>query len=84
MFDPVASFVSTVNLHQDCPPTLLGALAMSHPDREVWLQSYYEEKHGIESLSTFRKITLGEYRALHEKRRSKSYPHHVCLDNQER
>jgi hypothetical protein len=39
-FDPVASFVSALNLHKECPPTLLKALANSHPDREVWLQSY--------------------------------------------
>jgi hypothetical protein len=52
-FDPVASFVSVLNLHWDCPPTLLRALVMSHPDREVCLQRYYEEKRGIESLSTF-------------------------------
>jgi hypothetical protein len=35
------------------PPSLLQALAASHPDHEVWLQSYYKEKNGIESLSTF-------------------------------
>ena len=66
-FDPVASFVSAVNLHKDCLPTLLKALADTHPDREIWMQSYFEEKHGIESMGTFTKITLGEYRALREK-----------------
>ncbi len=60
-FDPVASFVSAINLHKDCPPTLIKALADSHPDREVWLESYYEEKCGIESMGTFEKIALGEY-----------------------
>jgi hypothetical protein len=34
-FDPVASAVSTVNLHLECPPSLFKALANSHPDREV-------------------------------------------------
>jgi hypothetical protein len=43
-FDPVASFVSALNLHCKCPPTLLKALANTHPDHEVWLQSYKEEK----------------------------------------
>jgi hypothetical protein len=66
-FDPVASFVSALNLHKDCPPTLLKALANSHPDHKAWLQSYQEEKSGLESLNTYRKITLGEYRALREK-----------------
>ena len=49
-FDPVASFVSAVNLHCECPPTLLRALADSHPDREIWLAIYREEKEGIQSL----------------------------------
>ncbi len=73
-FDPVASIVSVVNLHQDCPPSLLQALASTHPDREVWLQSYYEEKSGIKDMGTFQKITLGEYRALHEKGAPKAIP----------
>jgi hypothetical protein len=38
-FDPVANIVSAINLHRDCPPSLLQALATTHPDREVWLQS---------------------------------------------
>jgi hypothetical protein len=65
--NPVAIIVSAINLHQDCPPSLLQALAVSHPDREVWLQSYYEEKGGIESLGTFKLLTLGEYQALWDK-----------------
>jgi hypothetical protein len=73
-FDPVALFVSAVNLHRECPPTFLWALADSHPDREVWLQSHYEEKRGIESLGTFKKITLGEYRALCKKGAPKAIP----------
>jgi hypothetical protein len=73
-FDPVANIVSAVNLHRDCPPSLLQALASTHPDREVWLQSYYEEKGGIEDMGTFRKITLGEYRALREKGAPKAIP----------
>lgn len=73
-FDPVASFVSAVNLHLECPPTLLRALADSHPDREIWLASYQEEKEGIQSLDTYRKITLGEYCALREKGAPKAIP----------
>jgi hypothetical protein len=45
----------------------LKALANSHPDCEVWMQSYIEEKRRIENLETYKKITLGEYRALREK-----------------
>jgi hypothetical protein len=66
-FDPVASFVSALNLHKECPPTLLKALADSHPDREVWLQSYKEEKSGLKSLNTYCKLTLSKYQALHKK-----------------
>ncbi len=73
-FDPVANIVSAVNLHQDCPPSLLQALALTHPDRKVWLQSYYKEKGDIEEMGTFWKITLGEYRALCEKGAPKAIP----------
>jgi hypothetical protein len=73
-FDPVDYFVSAVNLHRDCPPSLLKALAAVHPDQEVWLQSYYHENQVIERLTTYHKITLGEYRALHEKGAPKAIP----------
>ncbi len=63
----MASFVSAVNLHQDFPPSLLKALADTHPDRDIWLESFLEEKCGIQNLDTYKKITLGEYRALREK-----------------
>ncbi len=63
-----------VNLHNDCPPSLLKTLADSHPDREVWLQSYYEQKCGVKSLGTFRKISLGKYRTLREKGVPKAIP----------
>jgi hypothetical protein len=46
-FNPVASFVSAINLHRDCPPSLLKALADTHPDRDIWLESFFEEKRGI-------------------------------------
>ncbi len=73
-FDLVASFVSALNLHCECPPTLLKALADTHPDHEVWLQSYKKEKGGLQSLSTYRKITLGEYCALHKKGTPQAIP----------
>jgi hypothetical protein len=31
------------------------------------MQSYYKEKNGIESLGTFCRMSLGQYRALREK-----------------
>ncbi len=66
-FDPVASVVSALNVHKECPPILLKALADLHPDRNVWLQTYAKDKGGLESLNTYQKITLGEYHALWEK-----------------
>ena len=65
--DPVVSIVSVINLHWDCPPSLLQALAMLHPYWEVWLQSYSKEKDGIKSLGTFKCLTLGKYYSLREK-----------------
>jgi hypothetical protein len=38
------------------------------------LDSYREEKRGIESVETYRKITLGKYRALREKVVPKAIP----------
>ena len=64
-FDPVANIVSVINPNKDCSSSLLQApLALAHPDREVWLQSYYEEKNSIESMGTFTKLSLGKYRAM--------------------
>jgi hypothetical protein len=51
--DPLASFVSTANLHCKFPPTLLKALSNSHPDCEVWLKSYQEEINGIWSMNIY-------------------------------
>ncbi len=65
--DPVASFVRTLNLYKECPPTLLKALAASCPDCDVLLKSCHEEKRSLESLDTYHKITLGKYCALREK-----------------
>jgi hypothetical protein len=66
-FDPVASFFSAINLHWDCLPSLLKALADSHPNRELWLNSFLEIKRSIQQLDTYKKITLGEYRAIRKK-----------------
>ncbi len=67
MFNLVASFVSALNLHCECPPTLLKALADTHPNHEVWLQSYKDEEGVLQSLNMYCKITLGEYCALCKK-----------------
>jgi hypothetical protein len=59
--------LSTCTLLQECPCSLLTALDMKHPDRDVWLASFWEERDGIESLDTYVKMTLAEYCALQEK-----------------
>jgi len=68
-----ASHVSATNLQQDCPHSLLTTLHPSHPDREMWLASFREEKSGIDSQNTYVKISLAEYRAL----RKKGAPHAI-------
>jgi hypothetical protein len=73
-FDPVATFVSAINLHLECPPSLLKALAESHPGCEVRLNSFFKEKQGIQSLNTYCKITLGKYLALHKQGAPKAIP----------
>ncbi len=50
-FDPVASFVTAINLHRDCPPSLLKVLADSHPNRELWLERFFKEKCSIQQLN---------------------------------
>ena len=61
-------------MHKDCPSSLLQALTSDHPDREVWLNSFYEEKDSLESMNTYRKITLSKYRVLHEKGAPRAIP----------
>jgi hypothetical protein len=73
-FNPVASFVSAINIHLEYPPSLLKVLADSHPNHEVWLCSFFEAKWGIQSMITYHKITLGEYCALREKGAPKAIP----------
>ena len=40
----------------------------------MWLNSFYEEKGSLEDMNTYRKITLGEYRALREKGAPRAIP----------
>ncbi len=46
---------------------LLKVLADSHPNRELWLESFFKEKPSIEQLNTCKQIMLGKYRALRKK-----------------
>jgi hypothetical protein len=69
-----ASHVSAVHLKRECPRSLLTALHPTQPDRETWMESFREEKSGIESQGTYVKIGLPEYRALRAKGAPKAIP----------
>jgi hypothetical protein len=79
-----AHFVSATNLFQECPSSLLRALSNLHPDHDVWLRSFHEEKSGIELMDMYNKINLAQYRALWEKGCPKHNIYDVCSHNQAR
>jgi hypothetical protein len=55
---------SIKHLLDPCPPSLHKALHPSSPDRHIWLQSYEEEKEGLEKLDVFERITKKQYLQL--------------------
>jgi hypothetical protein len=61
---PSANHVSAKNLLNPCPPSLMKALHPSNPDRHIWLQSYDEEKGGLERLDVFERINKKTYLSL--------------------
>jgi hypothetical protein len=82
-FDPVASVVSALNRHKECPPTLLKALTNLHPDCDIWLQSYAKEKGGLESLNTYQKINPWQVLCPLGERRTSRHSNNVCPCDQE-
>ncbi len=64
--ESTANFVSAANLIWEYPRSLLTALADKHPDRDIWMRSFWEEKDSIISMDTYNTITLVQYRALRE------------------
>ncbi len=56
--ESTATFVSAANLIWECPCSLLTALADKHPDRDIWMWSFWEEKDSIISMDTYDTITL--------------------------
>jgi hypothetical protein len=60
---PSTNFVYACNLQRECLHSLLVALDPSHPGRSIWLDSFQEEKSGIQSQITYVKIGLAEYHA---------------------
>ena len=53
-----ANFVSAKNLLGQYPPSLLQALHPSNPDKQVWLDSYHEEKGRIQQMNVFERIRV--------------------------
>ena len=69
-----ASHVSAKTLQCPLPPSLLKALAASSPDRQVWRDSYDEEKDGLIGCDTFDRITLDQYCAYRTQGAPKTIP----------
>jgi hypothetical protein len=69
-----AKFVSAANLIWECPRSLLTALADKHPDRDIWMRSFWEEKDTITSMDIYNTITLAQYCALREKGALRAIP----------
>ena len=59
-----ARHVLAKNLLSPCPPSLLKVIHPSNPDREIWLNSYAEEKGGLEKHEVFQRISKKQYLAL--------------------
>jgi hypothetical protein len=76
---PSANFVSAKNLLNPCPPSLVKALHPTNPDRHVWLESYIEEKGGLESLDVFERINKKTYLSLKRSGRIGSALPSMCV-----
>jgi hypothetical protein len=63
---PSANFINALNLKGECPRSLLVTLNTTHPDQQIWLDSFCKEKTGSQSQNTYIKIGLKDYRALRE------------------
>ena len=61
---PFANFVSAKKLLSPCPPSLLKALHPLNPDRQVWLDSYVNEKGGLQNIEVFERINKITYLEL--------------------
>jgi hypothetical protein len=69
-----ANFVSAANLIWECPRSLLTALVDKHPDCDIWMYSFWEEKDSIILIDTYDTITLVQYPALGEKGAPRAIP----------
>ena len=61
---PSLNYVSAKQLLSPCPPSLCKDLDSSNPDRQVWMDSYKEEKQGLIDHEVYAKIPRNKYLAL--------------------
>ena len=61
---PSLNYVSTKHLLSPCPPSLCKSLDSSNPDRQVWMDSYKEEKQGLIDHEVYEKISKNQYLSL--------------------
>ena len=61
---PSLNFVSAKNMFGPCPPSLVKALHPSNPDRRIWLDSYNEEKGGLQDMGVYERISKKDYLSL--------------------
>ena len=61
---PSINYVSVKHLISPCPPYLYKALDSSNPDRQVWMDSYKEEKQGLIDHEVYEKISKNQYLSL--------------------
>ena len=57
-----ANHVSATSLVKRCPSTLKQALHSSHPDKDIWTLSYFEEYNGLRKLDVYDEITYEDYK----------------------
>ena len=71
---PSLNYVSAKHLLSPCTPPLFKYLDSSNPDRQVWMDSYKEEKQGLIDHEVYEKISKNQYLAL---RRASNIPKEI-------
>ena len=61
---PSLNYVSAKHLLSPCPPSLFKSLDHCNPDRQVWLDSYNEEKQGLIDHDVYETIFKIQYLVL--------------------
>ena len=61
---PSLNYISGKNLLSSLPPSLFKVLNPSNLDRQVWLDSYHEEKQGLIDHTVYDKVYKSQYMDL--------------------